>query len=74
MVMAVGIREETPCMVGHKYGFGLLCSLPWVHLLGLLGDNDDVENFANQHLGATYAMTERYYTQNGLPIDEDIDF
>lgn len=41
---------------------------------GYAGDNDDVENFANQHLGATYAMTERYYTKNGLPISEDSEF
>lgn len=41
---------------------------------GFFGDNDDVENYANQHLGATYAMVERYYTQNGLPLTEDIDF
>ncbi|MDD4593447.1 MAG: RagB/SusD family nutrient uptake outer membrane protein [Parabacteroides sp.] len=41
---------------------------------GYSGNNDDVENFANQHLGATYAMAERYYTQNGLPLNEDTDF
>lgn len=27
-----------------------------------------------QWMAATYAMTERYYTANGLPIDEDLTF
>lgn len=27
-----------------------------------------------QWLGATYRMTERYYTENGLPVDEDLTF
>jgi hypothetical protein len=27
-----------------------------------------------QWLAATYRMTERYYTKNGLPIDEDVTF
>jgi len=43
-------------------------------LQGYSGDNDDTENFANQNLCASYAMVERYYTQNGLPISEDIEF
>ncbi len=41
---------------------------------GYWGDNDDCENHANQVLCATYAMVERYYTQNGLPLSEDLDF
>lgn len=27
-----------------------------------------------QWMGATYRMTERYYTENGVPIDEDLTF
>ena len=38
------------------------------------GDNDDVENHANQQLGATFAMIERYYTENGLPLSEDMNY
>jgi len=41
---------------------------------GYAGDNDDTELHSNQNLSATYAMTERYYTQNGLPINEDLEF
>jgi hypothetical protein len=29
---------------------------------------------SEQRVGATYAMLERYYTKNGLPIDEDLTF
>ncbi|MDR2037566.1 MAG: RagB/SusD family nutrient uptake outer membrane protein [Bacteroidales bacterium] len=41
--------------------------------VGYSGDGD-VDNFANQHLGATLAVAERYYTENGLPIEEDTKF
>ncbi|MDR1865785.1 MAG: RagB/SusD family nutrient uptake outer membrane protein [Bacteroidales bacterium] len=29
---------------------------------------------SQQRVGASYAMAERYYTKNGLPIDEDLTF
>jgi hypothetical protein len=28
-------------------------------------------NFSRQEMGATYRMLERYYTKNGIPVDED---
>ncbi len=31
-------------------------------------------SFSWQWLGATYRMAERYYTANGVPIDEDLSF
>jgi hypothetical protein len=31
-------------------------------------------SFCSQDLGATYRMLERYYTKNGLPIDDDLTF
>ncbi|MDR1173030.1 MAG: RagB/SusD family nutrient uptake outer membrane protein [Bacteroidales bacterium] len=31
-------------------------------------------NWANQWMCATYAMAERYYTENGVPVDEDRTF
>lgn len=40
---------------------------------GFEGDVN-ASGFSWQWLGATYAMTERYYTTNGLPIDEDLTF
>jgi hypothetical protein len=58
---------------------------PYVFLYG--GQLTDVSNirlpreygnegnsFANQWFGASYKMLERYYTKNGLPIDEDRTF
>jgi hypothetical protein len=36
------------------------------------GDNN--RWFAGQWLGASYRMLERYYTKNGLPLDEDKNF
>lgn len=41
------------------------------------GYGDGVTNtatFSWQWMAATYRMTERYYTENGLPIDEDLTF
>jgi hypothetical protein len=41
------------------------------------GYGDGVRNnasFSYQWLGATYQMAERYYTKNGLPLDEDLTF
>ncbi|MDR3246046.1 MAG: RagB/SusD family nutrient uptake outer membrane protein [Prevotellaceae bacterium] len=39
------------------------------------GNSEKNSNFASgQWLGASYQMTERYYTKNGLPIDEDLTF
>ncbi|MDR0713910.1 MAG: RagB/SusD family nutrient uptake outer membrane protein [Bacteroidales bacterium] len=39
-------------------------------------DYDGVKDYtgSRQRVGATYAMAERYYTKNGLPIDEDLTF
>jgi hypothetical protein len=31
-------------------------------------------NYSRQSMGASYKMLERYYTKNGLPIDEDLTF
>lgn len=41
------------------------------------GYGDGVKNTASfswQWLGATYQMAERYYTKNGLPIEEDLTY
>lgn len=40
---------------------------------GATGTTDD-PNYSWQWLGATYRMAERYYTKNGVPIDEDQTF
>lgn len=34
----------------------------------------NVPEFSWNWLGTTYAMAERYYTENGLPIEEDLSF
>jgi hypothetical protein len=34
----------------------------------------NTSGFSEQYMGATYAMLERYYTKNGLPLDEDLTF
>lgn len=41
------------------------------------GYGDGVKNtpeYSWQWMAATYAMAERYYTKNGVPIDEDVNF
>jgi hypothetical protein len=38
------------------------------------GGQVNVTGYSWQWMAATYAMAERYYTINGLPIDEDITF
>ena len=38
------------------------------------GGQVNVAAFSWQWMGATYKMLERYYTQNGLPIEEDRSF
>ena len=42
-----------------------------------LGYGDGVTNtpeFSWQWMGASYAMAERYYTKNGVPIEEDVNY
>jgi hypothetical protein len=39
------------------------------------GDGEvDNSGFSEQYMGATYTMLERYYTKNGLPLNEDLTF
>jgi hypothetical protein len=38
------------------------------------GYSENNHNNAGNFLGASYSMLERYYTENGLPIDEDLTF
>jgi hypothetical protein len=39
-----------------------------------IGTTDEDPIYAYQYMGASYAVAERYYTKNGLPIDEDRSF
>ena len=41
---------------------------------GITGWDYGAAAYSWQWMGATYRMTERYYTKNGLPIDEDATF
>ncbi len=41
---------------------------------GYGGGVTNTPSFSWQWLGATYRMAERYYTANGVPIDEDLSF
>jgi hypothetical protein len=38
------------------------------------GGYEDTNERSQQYLAATYKMLERYYTKNGLPINEDLTF
>jgi hypothetical protein len=40
---------------------------------GYSGTTNNIIN-VHQELSASYAMLERYYTKNGLPVDEDLSF
>ena len=44
------------------------------NLYGITGWDYGAAGYSWQWMGATYRMAERYYTKNGLPIDEDITF
>jgi hypothetical protein len=56
------------------YGEGELAHSTNIRLPAGLGDIPNTASFSWQWLAASYRMTERYYTQNGLPIDEDLTF
>lgn len=59
----------------NVYGQGDLASSTNMRLP--LGYGDGVTNtsgYSWQWMGASYAMAERYYTKNGVPIDEDLTF
>jgi hypothetical protein len=48
--------------------------LPERYLEGGSGDLTLNQSYSDQQLGATYHMLESYYTDNGLPIKEDLTF
>jgi hypothetical protein len=53
----------------------LLSSVTNIRLPLGYGDGDaNSSSFSEQWLGASYAMLERYYTKNGLPLSEDLTF
>ncbi|MDR1584262.1 MAG: RagB/SusD family nutrient uptake outer membrane protein [Prevotellaceae bacterium] len=55
------------------FGYGML--IPDVSNIRLPKNIADENNtYAGQWLGASYKMLERYYTKNGLPIDDDRSF
>ena len=62
-------------------GDGALSSSTNIRLSTLLRDRYGITGwdygaaaYSWQWMAATYRMTERYYTKNGLPIDEDLTF
>ncbi|MDR3245844.1 MAG: RagB/SusD family nutrient uptake outer membrane protein [Prevotellaceae bacterium] len=63
---------------GRTYNWGhdgLIASHSNIRLPeGYGGDVPNDNSFSQQWLGATYNMLERYYTKNGLPLDEDQTF
>jgi hypothetical protein len=63
---------------GHTYSQGRSDALASACNIRLpLGYGDGVTNtaaFSEQWMSASYAMLERYYTKNGLPLSEDLTF
>jgi hypothetical protein len=63
---------------GRTYSTGrsdLLASTSNIRLPEGYGDGEkNSSSFSEQYMGASYAMLERYYTKNGLPINEDLTF
>jgi len=61
----------------NYYGDGELANSTNIRLSRSSGIPDGDFNSAGyswQWMGATYRMAERYYTKNGLPIDEDLTY
>jgi hypothetical protein len=53
----------------------LLASTSNIRLPTGYGDGDaNSSSYSEQYMGATYKMLERYYTKNGLPLDDDLTF
>lgn len=55
------------------YFDGHIADVSNIRLSQAYGGNND-RYFAGQWLGASYKAMERYYTKNGLPIEEDLTF
>jgi hypothetical protein len=60
-------------MYGYSDESGTISDVSNIRLSPSQGGNND-RSFAGQWLGASYRAMERYYTQNGLPIEEDLTF
>ena len=59
----------------NYYGQGELAHSSNIRLPEGYGDGvTNTAGFSWQWMGATYRMAERYYTENGLPITEDLTF
>ena len=61
----------------NYYGDGELANSTNIRLSRASGITEGDFNSAGyswQWMGATYRMAERYYTKNGLPIDEDLSY
>jgi hypothetical protein len=53
----------------------LLASTSNIRLPEGYGDGEkNISGFSEQYMGASYKMLERYYTKNGLPLEDDITF
>lgn len=62
-------------MSGVSYRSAGLGSAAAIRLPSGYGDGlANSASFSFQWLGASYQMAERYYTENGLPIDEDLTY
>jgi hypothetical protein len=57
-----------------SYGDGELAYSTAVRSIGGYAGYESGTGFNWQWMAATYAMAERYYTKNGLPINEDLTF
>lgn len=59
----------------NYYGQGELAHSSNIRLPEGYGDGvTNTASYSWQWMGATYRMAERYYTENGLPISEDLTF
>jgi len=57
------------------YGQGELAHSSNIRLPeGYGGGVTNTASYSWQWMASTYRMTERYYTENGVPIDEDLTF
>jgi hypothetical protein len=63
---------------GRTYDYkrnDLLASTSNIRMPSGYGDGHaNNSSFSEQYMGASYAMLERYYTKNGLPLNDDITF
>ncbi len=58
----------------NYYGQGELAHSTNMRLPVAYGGATNTSGYSWQWMGASYAMAERYYTKNGVPIDEDKTF